>query len=203
MKLINIKEINKYHSERIEKWGICDPRALGYADDFSQRTRFQVIANLFDFNKKCVLDAGCGKGQLKDYLSRRYNEFEYIGVDQQIEFISYAETEYGGDNKCSFIIGDFSNIKLPRADVVVASGALSYRSEASDYHTGCIKKLFGSARKALIFNMLDQSKMLPDAVIKGHDFAKTLNFCKTLTTNVIVATGYLYYDFTLMLRKDT
>jgi trans-aconitate methyltransferase len=203
MNFLDKSRINNYHARKIEEWGVLDPRALGYSNDLSQQARFHVIANLFNFNKKCILDVGCGNGHLKTYLNKRYRDFTYIGIDQQAEFIVSAQKQYDGDKTCSFMEGDFFSIELPNADVVVASGVLSYRCEDSDYYKKCIIKLFNAAENALIFNMLDKSKMFPDEVIIGHDFSRIYELCKTLTTNVTVITGYLYFDFTLMLLKET
>jgi trans-aconitate methyltransferase len=169
------------------------------ATTFDEKIPF--LAGLFDFNGKSVLDVGCGDGQLKEFLSKRYKNFSYIGVDQQPEFILFARNKYSNDEKCTFMLGDFSCVELPESDVVVASGALSYRCEDPEYYTSCIEKLFRCARSALIINMLDQSKMFPDEMIVGHDFKKVANYCRTLTVNTVAVTNYLYFDFTLMLSK--
>jgi trans-aconitate methyltransferase len=202
MNVTERNRVNEYHLKRIrESNRKGDPRVLGYLDDVSQQARFEVISSMFDFSGKCVLDVGCGYGQLREYLSRRHRNFEYIGIDQQIEFIHYALARYEHDEKCRFVAGDFSDMELPRSDVVVASGALSYRCEDSEYYTRCIEKFFQFARSALIINMLDRSKMFPDELIVGHDIQKTKKFCQTLTPNIVIVTGYLYSDVTLMLSR--
>jgi 2-polyprenyl-3-methyl-5-hydroxy-6-metoxy-1,4-benzoquinol methylase len=64
MNSIDRNRINEYHSKKIGEWGVFDPRALGYSDELSQQARFRVIAELFNFDRKCILDVGCGNGQL-------------------------------------------------------------------------------------------------------------------------------------------
>jgi SAM-dependent methyltransferase len=191
--------IKRYHTERIRKWGITDPRSVGYTSEDSQLARFAVIADLYD-GRSSLLDIGCGTGDLLGYLRERYDCFDYVGIDQQPEFIGHARAKYHGE-RCTFVMGDFSRCALPMSDFVVASGALSYRTEDANFHLECIKRLFAAARKSVIFNMLDASKMFSGEVIVGHDLTAVTAYCRTLALDVSLIADYLPFDFTLMLTK--
>ena len=194
--------VNEFHAAKIERWGPQDPKAVGYFNAATQEARFEVIARLFNFDDKTVLDVGCGNGQLKKHLSERYKNFIYMGIDQQAEFITYAKNKYKNDKQCEFILGDFSTMQPPQADVVVCSGALSYRCDEPGYYSRCIQKLFSCARDAFIFNVLDRSMIAPDEHIICHDVSKVAAFCQTLTQrDIVFVTKYIPYDVTFMLTK--
>src|SRR5207237_7660557 len=56
--------------------------SLLWASPSSQAARFDAISRLYDFNKKTMLDAGCGRADLLDYLIDRWNRPQhYIGVE--------------------------------------------------------------------------------------------------------------------------
>lgn len=193
--------IRRYHTERIRQWGIADSRAVGYTGEESQMARFAVIADLYD-GRSSLLDIGCGTGDLLGYLRERCDCFDYVGIDQQPEFIDHARSKYRGEPRCSFVTADFARCTMPTSDFVVASGALCYRTENADFHLRCIDRLFAAAGKSLIFNMLDASKMFSGEVIVGHDRAAVTAHCRTLSHDVTLITGYLPFDFTLMLATQ-
>lgn len=190
--------IKRYHAEKINQWGVADSRSVGYTSEGSQLARFAVVADLYD-GQGSLLDVGCGTGDLLGYLRERYDCFDYIGIDQQPEFIEHARAKYHGEPRCTFVTDDFSRCALPMSDFVVASGALCYRTEDANFHLECIDRLFAAAKKSLIFNMLDASKMFSGEVIVGHDLAAVTAHCRTLTQEVSLITDYLPFDFTLML----
>src|SRR5690606_683196 len=56
-----------------------------------QRTRFAVIADMVDLRDLRVLDAGCGNGDLCEFLHDHGVRFErYIGIDGMAEMIQQA-----------------------------------------------------------------------------------------------------------------
>ena len=63
----------------------------------------------------------------------------------------------------------FSTCQLPKVDVLVTSGVLSYKNK----DTGCYKdmkaKFFKAAEGVFVFNMLDDQKFTSEELIVAHN----------------------------------
>lgn len=198
----DLELISKFHRDCIRRWGIEDCRAVGYSNKSSQLSRFEVIAALYECGES-VLDVGCGTGDLFAYLSRFSENLDYLGIEQQEEFVRNAETTYREYTNCKFQRGDFTSADLPQSDLVVACGSLSYRRENSQTYQISIERLFGAANKLFVFNMLDVARMFPGEVLIGHDPDAIARQCRAICDSVAVVRGYISYDFTIIMARGT
>ena len=199
MNLIERATVIHYHRWRIETFGEQTAEAHGWMGPDSQRKRFEAILKVGDFSNCTVLDVGCGYGDLKTFLDQRYQGVTFIGMDHVPEFIAAAQTTYRDRADASFYQCDFGTVNFPKVDVVVASGALSYRCYESEFHTNMIRKMFEAAARGVAFNMLDVARFPEHPLLVGHDREKILDFCRTLSPRVEIVEGYLDEDFTVLL----
>ena len=86
-------------------------------------------------------------------------------------------------------------------DHIVASGALSYHTTDLLFHYSAIVKLFSRVKRSLSFNLLDAGATDPSPWLKAYDKHEVLTFCKRLTTNTALITGYEDDDFTIVMNK--
>ncbi len=201
MNLIEKATIMHYHRHRITTYKAGTVKALGWRGSESQLKRFEALADVGDLNKACILDLGCGYGDLKGYLDQKFSDFTYIGIDQMPEFIAEAQSIYSHHTKTTFHQSDFSRLAFPEVDYVLASGALGYRCADPDFYTDMISKMFAAAKVALAFNMLDAACFPDDPLLTGHDAEQILGFCRSLSPRVKVIQGYLEDDFTIFIQK--
>lgn len=190
-----------YHRHRMSVFGENSVMRLGWRGAESQERRFAVITDAADFNGRSVLDLGCGCGDLKRFLDRRFTRFSYTGVDLMSGFILQAQQQYDGVPDTWFFERDFSSVPLPAADLVIASGALSYRSQISGFHLDLIRKMYESACEALIFNMLDAALFPEHPLLVGHDVDEMMVACRALAPGAELIRGYLEDDFTVVMRR--
>lgn len=202
MSVIERATIQHYHRHRMAEFGERSVQRLGWKGPESQERRFAVIAEAADFNGRSVLDLGCGCGDLKRCLDRRFAGFSYTGLDLMSGFILQAQEEFEGAADTWFFECDFSSVTLPAADIVVASGALSYRSQVKSFHLDFIPKMYESAREALIFNMLDAALFPEHPLLVGHDVDEVMAVCRSLTPGAELVRGYLEDDFTVVMRRE-
>lgn len=202
MNIIEKYQVKHFHSSRLKKWENERGMAQGWTSEDVQQKRFDVITTLVNFNDTSVLDLGCGDGDLKQALDQKYQHFDYIGVDQQSEFIEYAKQRYADRRNTWFHQADFANCRLPEVDIIVVSGALSYRSENQDYYIQMIGRFFALANRTLIFNMLDDRVFESSALIISHNREKIYDQCKSICANTVIHTGYLDEDFTVVMNKN-
>jgi len=190
-----------FHRHRIAEFGRDDVMALGWRSANSQQKRFEVIASLADFAGSTVLDVGCGRGDLKAFLDQRFADVAYLGIDQMPEFIADANARYAGGTPCRFYEGDFTTAAFPRVDYVIASGALGYRTEDSDFLPDMICRLYASASRAAIFNVLDARQFPDHPLLLGRNCDEVVAYCRTLSPMVDVVTGYLPDDMTVRITR--
>jgi SAM-dependent methyltransferase len=201
MKLKEKAAILHYHRHRQKQFQGETPEALGWKNDASQQVRYRILAKIGDLNGCSILEPGCGYGDMLAFLDRRYEGIAYTGFDLVPEFLEAAARRYARRGNCRFFLADFFKNPLPRADYVLASGALGYRTREPDYYTRCIARFFEAADMGLGFNLLDRSMFSGHPLLTGHSREEILSFCRGLTDRVRVIRGYFEDDFTVFMYK--
>ena len=202
MDLLERATLLQYHRHRIAEYGGDAVQALGWRHADSQRLRFEAIAAAADFSHGSVLDVCCGTGDLLPFLRGRFQDFDYLGIDQMPEFIATARQRHGDVPRAQFEIGSCFRMDLPLADHVVASGALGYRSADPGFVFDAIRRLHAAARHTLVFNVLDAAHFTHDhPLLVGRDVAEVEAFCRSLPGEVEVVRGYAVDDATVVLRR--
>lgn len=201
MNLIEKATVMHYHRHRIAEFALGSARALGWRNQLSQDTRFEVMATIGELHARSVLDVGCGHGDLKAYLDQFAQDYDYIGIDQMPEFINDARQRYAGYANAAFFQSDFSQQELPQVDYVIASGALGYHCAQPDFYLAMIAKFYTAARVGLGFNMLDARTFAAHDLLVGHDRDAVLEFCQGLSPKVRLVTDYLADDFTIFMYR--
>lgn len=133
-------------------------RSYGWWYGREQAARFDQLLAVADggpaHRGQTLLDVGCGRGDLLEYLVRRgLRGIAYTGVDLMPEFIELARHRYP---HARFFTAEFLNWRAPaRYDYVVASGALSVRLTNNERYLGrLVAKMLRLARRGVAFNFL-------------------------------------------------
>ncbi|MEI6896630.1 MAG: class I SAM-dependent methyltransferase [Psychromonas sp.] len=174
----------------------------------SQQERFQALCQPLDFTGKSILDLGCGYGDLKRYLDQSINQqvslnnkvASYLGIDQQHSFIKAARHHFKNSANTEFIKADFSNVVLPKVDIIIASGSLNYRSRQQTYHQKLITAMYEATRYAVAFNLLDSRYFTSGKLLVSHDPHEILKFCRSICTNSQLFDHYAKNDFTIIMK---
>lgn len=198
MHLINTINIERYHKDKIDKYGLHTPRSLGWRTHESQIIRFEILSKIGNLSNSSILDAGCGHGDLCGFINQRYSNVRYFGVDINDAFLDTAIEKYGNINETAFFKGDFSQASLPITDYILLSGSLNYRNSNPHFTIEAISHLFQSCRIAFGFNMLSYVAE-PESFLVSHNMTDIVRYCKTLTHHVLVKENYLENDFTIFM----
>lgn len=194
-----------YHRHRIAAHGGGAVQALGWKHPDSQRRRFEAIAEVAGFSEGCsVLDLGCGTGDLKSFLDERFEwrELRYLGIDQMPEFIETARQRFAAQpDHAAFALAHFDTAPLPRADIVVACGALGYRCADPHWVFNVVARMYAAAERVFVFTLLDSQVFPQHPLLVGHDIDEMAAFCRKLAPRVEVVRGYAADDATLVLRR--
>jgi ubiquinone/menaquinone biosynthesis C-methylase UbiE len=201
MTIIEKQLIKSYHIKRLHKWGDNRSKILGWTSDDAQKIRFNVITSRVNFNNVSLLDLGCGDGDFKCFLDKQFSNFDYIGIDQQPEFITYAKQRFKDQSNTWFYHTDFEHCQLPNVDIVVACGSLSYRCSNPDYYMKRIEQFYKAANDTFIFNMLDEEGFESGPLLVSHNKEQIYKQCQEICSHVTLETGYLNNDFTIRMQK--
>ncbi|MDP3646113.1 MAG: class I SAM-dependent methyltransferase [bacterium] len=186
-----------FYDRLIEKYGPNDPRALNWRNAESQERRFQVLTEIENLENASILDAGCGVGDLYDFLRCHVRQFSYEGIDINKNFIESARTKYPG---ITFGLMDVAKYEGVKSDYSFASGLLSFKtSNHKELYFGYIKRIFDLSNKGVAFNMLNIEHHDDNETYAAYSVGEVHNFCSGLTGKIKICQDYLPYDFTVYL----
>lgn len=199
---LKMKSQNIY-SQKFKKFGVS-PKSLLWKSRGAAHQRFRQFWREMDFTGKSVLDIGCGFGEFGNFLTKRYENVKYKGIDITEEFIENGHKIYP---LLDLKVADYLLLtKTEKFDVVIASGVLNsnYHSYNMNYRTEAIKKMFELTDGVLAFNMLGghpQPKNKEDLNIWYADSLEILEYCMSLTRRVMFRSSYHPRDFTIFMYK--
>lgn len=176
--------------------------ALLWASPRTQALRFDALLGLCPFKGRNVLDVGCGRADLLDYLVRRLQApAHYTGIEAVPALAASARAK--GHEDAIIVEADFvrePGRMLVGADVIVFCGSLNTLDEADFYRT--LTVAYGAATTSLAFNFLSSSRLAAAEWLTWHAPQRVLNFCKALGGVVESTAGYLDGDHTVVVHKS-
>jgi len=172
-----------------------------------QKERFEALCQNIHKNDFSILDFGCGTAELYNYLNKKFDLFEYTGVDIVEDFIFFSKEKYALPNAEFSKIDDVTDVK-DNYDFIVASGTFntlfvdSYGEHFKILqHT--LFHLFNKTNRYLAINLLNKDV---DFIQKGsyHQDVMELYYyaVKNLSKRVVIDQSYMPYEFTIIIYKD-
>ncbi len=167
----------------------------------SQAARFDVMARLCRFHKKSILDVGCGRADLLDFLLGKGIEPEhYTGLEAVDELADAAEQKKRANSL--IIRTDF--IAEPArlftaADIIVFSGSLNMLESNVFYAT--LRTAHNAAVKEVAFNFLSSPYLAGADYLHWHRPSVVQKFAEELGGQVKMREDYLEGDCTVRIRK--
>jgi SAM-dependent methyltransferase len=199
MGFFSLEDLTEDYEKSLAEYGE-GPKALLWWDYRSMAIRFRELVKDVPADGKSVLDAGCGMGDLLPFLYAKSTNFRYLGVDTNKGFIEIAKKRYEGHN---FKVADPFKSRVGEFDVVLSSGVMNGNYEGwLDARKKMIKVLYEQANQVLAFNMAGGLKPIPnDSLIAYANAQEIFEYCKTLSSRVLLNTQYLKNDFTIVMFK--
>lgn len=200
-----MKSLNIYR-QKFKEFGVS-PEALQWKSKGAAHQRFRQFWAEIDFDDKNVLDVGCGFGEMGNFLTKRYKNVRYKGVDIMPEFIENGKKIYPD---LDLEVEDFFGQPKPETyDTVICSGALNSnfgnKEENLEFRKRAIKAMFEHTTNVCAFNMLGghpaPKNDKEDSNIWYSDSMEILEYCMSLTRRVILRHQYHPSDFTIFMYK--
>ncbi|MDF5711676.1 MAG: class I SAM-dependent methyltransferase [Nostoc sp. S4] len=189
--LINIwledgQHISKHYSQLVFKEGLTSSKSIG---ERNEQRNFKVFDKLFedivihpDFS---ILDVGCGKGELLDYLTLQLpniNQLKYLGIDIVPALVSAAKQKFPLKEFeiKNFIQPDFC--PKNKFDIVLALGVLV--TKVREYNLlieYILNQMVKYAKKYVLFNII--SNIDPSSY--NYSQPNAVGHSTVLSTNVL------------------
>ena len=150
-----------------------------------------------------VLDYGCGKGDLYQFLKERGLFVNYTGFDINENLISLAKQKYP---ESDFRVFDIEMDEMDEEfDYIFLCGVFNLRLKGLDKTVkNVLKRLFRNCRKALAFNALSLENPKKTVELNYLSLDEIIEFAKTeLSPHISLAKERIPYDFTMFVRKET
>lgn len=178
--------------------------SLLWASPETQAVRFEAIQRLGDLAGKSVLDVGCGRADLYDFLHvRGVQVADYIGIEAVHALAEAAERKGQQYSNLSVIRADF--VAQPArmfvaADVVVFSGSLNTLEEPD--FVNVLRRAYDAAAEAIVFNFLCSPELASAPYLRWRRPADVLKLARSLSESVKTLDDYLPGDCTVAVYKE-
>jgi hypothetical protein len=177
--------------------------SLLWASPKTQAVRFSALLRAVNCMGKVVLDAGCGRADLLEFMmGRAVFPMRYIGLEA-VETLAEAAEKKRLPN-CSIIRGDF--VGDPKqldveADVIFFCGSLNTLDEPAFYQS--VASAFSVAKQGVVFNFLSSAQLAASPHLTWHQPDAVLAFAGKLSDRVRFLDNYLPGDATIAIGKDS
>lgn len=201
---INIDAINDFYP-KYYKNSKTPTETVGWKSKKEQNKRFEVLLGIGFENGETILDFGCGLGALYEYIHKHYEDFGYIGVDINQDFIDKCKKKYPKVNFKK--INNISEIKS-NYDWFMASGKFTVYTPIKNM-VKTIKDAFKKVKFGIAINFLNDeyAKNSDLSAIRGYNkeqiyslFSKEFKEFKEFHT-VELYDDYIENDFTIYIKK--
>jgi SAM-dependent methyltransferase len=174
---------------------------LLWASPQTQAVRFEAIRRAVDLNGKSVLDVGCGRADLLEYLlGRGVRPADYVGIEAVGDLAAAAEAKRLP--RATIARADFvaEPVRLfVGADVVVFSGSLNTADDSVFYST--LTRAWDAAAETLVFNYLCSPLLAGREYLYWRHPADVTRFARALAHDVRTDDEYLPGDMTVRLHR--
>jgi len=146
------KELLSFYNRHLKDFGDA-PQAVRWTPE-GQRRRYETLLKIAgDFSGKKILDFGCGKGDLYEFIKERDISINYCGIDVNENLIKLAKSKYP---ETEFIAVDLEESEFERVfDVIFICGVFNLRiAGIEESMKNVLKKLFRLCKEALHVNLL-------------------------------------------------
>jgi SAM-dependent methyltransferase len=167
-----------------------------------QRAHYRALLDMGDFRGAKILDFGCGKGDLYQFLKERDIPVEYTGVDINEKLIAMAQKNHPG---VDFRVFDIDKDSFSEDfDYIFLCGVFNLKVDGLDeIIRDALKKLFARCRIGLAFNALSVHDPKKDYELNYTSPEELFAFAvKDLSPFVSLRHDRMTYDYVMFVYRQ-
>lgn len=201
--LVNEKYLNAFR-----QYGRSS-RSLLVGTDRQNMRYYELLKHFRITSDSTILDVGCGFADLHKFCVNCFGvKPQYTGIDYCSEFIKTMRNEQ--PQKCIFVEGNFLTVSdLSAHDFCVASGIFNvfnydnYSGDTDDkFLRSVVGKMFALCKVGVSFNFITDKVDFKKKGITYYSPARILDFCYSMSCNVIYDNSCMPFEATVTIFKD-
>lgn len=197
----NFNKVADFYNRRVDEYGY-DPKSCDYGRPSSQKRKFEIISEVLDLNGLSLLDIGCGFADYAKFLSEKYNDLTYEGIDLSSKMINTAKLN---NPTLKLSVGNIIDdpISLTETHDIVSANGIFYLlgPNAKELMKKLVIAMFNRAKIAVSFNSLSYWSEFKEKDEFYADPLETLAWCKEISPWVVLRHDYMHHDFTIYIYK--
>ncbi|MFZ5998237.1 MAG: class I SAM-dependent methyltransferase [Nitrospirota bacterium] len=177
------------------------PEAVRWSST-GQLLHYKALLDVGDIDGKKILDYGCGKGDLYQFLKDNGIRVEYSGCDINEKLITFASEKYPD---VDFRVFDIEKEELDEEfDYIFLCGVFNLEVQGLDETIkNTLAKLFRHCRSALAFNAISSHHPKKDFELHYTSPEEMFTFAvKNLSPYISLRHDRMHYDFVLFVYKE-
>lgn len=197
----------KAYQQGIKQHG-TDFEVTLWASPRTQQLRFDIFSQMYPFDGKSILDAGCSRGDLAQWLLDHGVVYrQYTGIDALEPVITFAQSRQLP--RASFHYGDFVTdtrlLSTNQPEVICISGSLNTMSDEQALKV--LQAAWDASGEALLFNFLSDragpAAPLQDRVARRLNTMALLDWAFAMTPDVTFRQDYFPFghDATIRMKR--
>lgn len=205
MKQVIIDQVDKYYTQKLLQHGYSS-LGVDWNSKAAQVIRFEQVSKVIcdTSSRFSICDYGCGLGDYDEYLSERYQDYDYFGFDVSESMIKTAKKKHPNAH---FFCSSQLNCDF---DYLVASGIFNVKQTIQDnvwfdYILETLNLFHQHVKKGFAFNCLTKysDKEYMKEYLYYADPLILFDYCKkNFSRNVALLHNYTLYDFTILVNKE-
>jgi SAM-dependent methyltransferase len=189
-----------YYSTLLRMHG-DSPQSLRWTPQ-GQITRYRALLEIGDINGRSILDYGCGKGDLYQFLRETGINVQYTGLDINRDLIEFARRRFP---ECRFRVFDIETEELDeRFDYIFLCGVFNLKVMGIEESIkNILRRLFKQCNIGLALNALSAHNPKKDFELNYLYPEDMFTFAvKNLSPFVSLRHDRIPYDFTMFVYRD-
>jgi ubiquinone/menaquinone biosynthesis C-methylase UbiE len=197
------KVIDRY-TNRFKEFGYSQ-KSLGWGDKGKQEVRFEVLASLWDFKGKRVLDIGAGFGDFYKFIGQDTPSM-YHGIELVPALVEEGNRIYGSNGNFKLSQTDFLEYEFQEEyDITIVSGTFNFKLVNGDNYKfieDCLKKAFQISKEGVAANFITDRVDYHEELIFNTNPEKLLTIALGITKNLVFRSDYFPFEYSVFLNKD-
>ncbi len=202
-KKFNQKIVDEYYLEESKKGTNL------YGSLASQRERFKNAVRYFDFDKKKILDIGCGRGDFLKFLLTSITPSKFIGIDPLEDMVKKSKNF--GDSvvdkvNTAWVKKDYLDTEVEKGvDIITAFSIFDRRfgnmSDTVTYAKKMLEKMVHEAHEGVYVTFLSAYKTIDEEAQSLFYPEKVFQFAHILSERVVIDHSYMPHAFSVVIYK--
>lgn len=207
MNTLDKERLIQRYKERLDQYGVNDPRTIASGSPDRHWKRFQTLCDIAQLGGKTlqgarILDLGCGTGDLVQFLADKNVDVEYTGYDINPFLIEAARNRFP---QKTFEVKDILQESMPEFDYIIGQAVFNFKLENIDnfeFVKSMLRRCYEQSTEGVAFDFISTYADFHPDYAYPYSPEEMFSFGKTLTKRVTLRHDQPLFEFVIYLYPD-